>query len=105
MLKAYLLGVVFYIPPDYVVTSAYKRLKQSYTTLKSTGIATPGNKLLLLVHGPKGVGKSLSLLALAFEWCSKQTCAEQIRTEQTRAEKVIYFTSSTLNLPQNIVHS
>lgn len=42
----------------------------------------------------------MSLLALAVEWCSKQTC-----TEQTRAEKVIYFTSSTLSLPEKIVRS
>jgi len=45
------------------------------------------DKQLILLQGPKGVGKSLSLVALAVELYSTNTCTE----------RVLYFNVLTLN--------
>lgn len=80
-LQIYFKGAVNYIPSTYVVTPAYIKLKSlQFDESKKPRIA---------VCGPKGVGKSLSLLTLAVEMTDNK-------------ERVLYFSSFTLDFSYKI---
>ena len=80
--KNYFLATVEYIPEQYIVTPAYVKLK----SMKFEKLPKPR----VVVCGPKGVGKSLSLLTLAVE-----------RTIDK--DKVLYFSPFSLDASSVII--
>ena len=81
-IRNYYEGAVDYIPPNFFVTPAYVKLK----SVEFEKLIKP----TVVVYGPKGVGKSLSLLTLAVEMTNNQ-------------DRLLYFSPFSLNLPPDII--
>ena len=76
------------IPPEYVLTTKYLELRE-YADVVFSDTYTSNSVPELTLYGPKGVGKSVSLLALADEFQS--------------TKKLLYFSSNSLRSPPAVV--